>query len=73
MEVGCDRDQAAAAVATGAGRDGVVRDLEAAAERQITGVPAFVIEDRALIPGAQDVETFTIMLTRLHDKYAAAG
>ncbi len=73
VEVGADRALAGEAVATGAGRDGVVRDLEAAAERQITGVPAFVIEDKALIPGAQDVETFTIMLTRLHEKYAAAG
>ncbi len=73
VEVGADRALAGEAMATGAGRDGVVRDLEAATDRQITGVPAFVIEDKALIPGAQDVETFKIMLTRLHDKYAAAG
>ncbi len=73
VEVGADRQLAAEAVAAGAGRDAVVHDLEAATQRQITGVPAFVIEDKALIPGAQDVETFKIMLTRLHDKYAAAG
>ena len=70
--MGVDRELAGEAVATGAGRDGVVRDLEAAADKQITGVPAFVIEDKHLIPGAQDVETLRIMLTRLHDKYAAA-
>ncbi len=72
VEVGVDRELAGEAVATGAGRDGVVRDLEAAADRDITGVPAFVIEDKHIIPGAQDVETLRIMITRLHDKYATA-
>lgn len=68
VEVGVDRELAGEAVATGAGRDAVVRDLEAAADKDITGVPAFVIEDAALIPGAQDVETMQIMLTRMHDR-----
>lgn len=72
VEVGVDRELAGEAVATGAGRDRVVRDLEAAADRDITGVPAFVIEDKHLIPGAQDVETLRIMITRLHEKYAVA-
>ena len=56
------------AVASGAGREQVVAELEAAAERQITGVPAFVIDDVHLIPGAQDVETMRLMLTRIHAK-----
>ena len=67
-DVGVDRELAGEAVATGAGREQVVRDLEAAADRQITGVPAFLIDDRALIPGAQDVSTFRTMITRLWEK-----
>ncbi len=70
VEVGADRELAGEAVATGAGRDSVVADLEAAAERQLTGVPAFVIEDRHLIPGAQDVDTMQKILARVHDKLA---
>jgi len=70
VEVGADRGLAGEAIATGAGRDRVVADLEAAAERQITGVPAFVIEDAHLIPGAQDVETMRALLTRIHAKLA---
>jgi predicted DsbA family dithiol-disulfide isomerase len=70
-EVGADRELAGEAVATGAGRDAVAADLEGAAERQITGVPAFVIEDAHLIPGAQDVDTIRNLLTRIHAKLAA--
>ncbi len=73
VEVGVDRELAGEAVATNAGRDAVVRDLEAAADKDITGVPAFVIEDAALIPGAQDVETIQQILTRMHDRLAASG
>lgn len=70
VEVGADRELAGEAVATGAGRDAVAADLEAAAARDITGVPAFVIEDAHLIPGAQDVETMQHLLTRIHAKLA---
>jgi predicted DsbA family dithiol-disulfide isomerase len=72
VEVGADRELAGEAVATGAGRDAVAEDLEGAAERQVTGVPAFVIEDSFLIPGAQDVDTIRTLLTRMHDKRAAS-
>jgi len=71
VEVGADRELAGEAVGTGAGRDAVVADLQAAAAREITGVPAFVIEDAHLIPGAQDVETMQNLLTRIHAKLAA--
>ena len=73
VEVGADRELAGEAVATGAGRDAVARDLAAAAERQLTGVPAFVLDDRALIPGAQDVETMRAMITRVRAKGMARG
>jgi predicted DsbA family dithiol-disulfide isomerase len=72
VEVGADPELAGEAVATGAGRDAVARDLEAAAERQITGVPAFVLDDRVLIPGAQDVETMRAMITRVREKSIAS-
>ncbi|MBM3638367.1 MAG: DsbA family oxidoreductase [Actinobacteria bacterium] len=42
----------------------VVADIEAAQMRDITGVPAFVLDDRFLIPGAQDVDVFEQLLTR---------
>ena len=70
-EVGADRDEAAEAVANGSGRETVARDLEEAAERQITGVPAFLVAGRALIPGAQDTETMRAIITRVRDKVAA--
>ena len=72
VEVGADRELAGEAVATGAGRDAVEADLQGAAERQITGVPAFVIEDAHLIPGAQDVDTIRNLLTRIHAKRSAS-
>ena len=42
----------------------VVSDIEAAQMRDITGVPAFVIDDRFLIPGAQEVDVFEQLLMR---------
>jgi predicted DsbA family dithiol-disulfide isomerase len=72
VEAGADRELAGEAVASGAGREAVVADLEDAADRQITGVPAFVVEDSFLIPGAQDVETIRTLLTRMHAKRAAS-
>jgi len=42
----------------------VLADIEAAQMRDITGVPAFVIDDRFLIPGAQEVDVFEQLLMR---------
>ncbi|HEX4902333.1 MAG TPA: DsbA family oxidoreductase [Acidimicrobiales bacterium] len=72
VEVGADRELAGEAVATAAGSDPVTLDLREAAERDVTGVPAFVIDDRHLIPGAQDVETMRTLLARIHER-AQAG
>lgn len=47
-----------------AGMTEVVADIEAAQMRDITGVPAFVLNDRFLIPGAQEVDVFEQLLTR---------
>ena len=72
VEVGADRELAGEAIATGTGRDAVASDLEGAVDRQITGVPAFVIEDSFMIPGAQDVDTIRNLLTRMHERQAAS-
>jgi predicted DsbA family dithiol-disulfide isomerase len=72
VEVGADRELAGEAVATGTGRDAVASDLEGAVDRQITGVPAFVIEDSFMIPGAQDVDTIRTLLTRMHERQGAS-
>ncbi|MDZ7673905.1 MAG: DsbA family oxidoreductase [Acidimicrobiales bacterium] len=71
VDAGADRDLAAEAIAADAGRDQVAADLQAAADRQITAVPTFVIEDKAVIPGAQDVETMRLMINRVREKLSA--
>lgn len=69
-EVGLDAG-AAAEVLAGAGYAEEVRDdLLQARDRELTGVPAFVLEDRVLIPGAQEVETFVAVLERTRTKLA---
>src|SRR6056297_2113240 len=45
-EVGLDADAAGEVLVSGAFADEVATDLQMAVERQLTGVPAFVIEDR---------------------------
>lgn len=72
VAAGAGREAAADAVATGAGRAAVAADLEEAAERELTGVPAFVVEDSLVIPGAQDVDTIRTLLTRMHARSGAS-
>jgi predicted DsbA family dithiol-disulfide isomerase len=47
-------------------RDDVAGDLNEAVERGLTGVPAFVVNDQFVIPGAQDTATFVSLLGRIH-------
>jgi predicted DsbA family dithiol-disulfide isomerase len=47
-------------------------DIDQAMDLGITGVPAFVVEDRVLIPGAQDVDTMVSLLTRVRDRLGAS-
>jgi predicted DsbA family dithiol-disulfide isomerase len=68
-ESGLDRDAASDIVRSDAFADDVVADLRAAIERELTGVPAFVIADRVLIPGAQEVETFRAVLERARARF----
>ena len=56
--VGLDRDRAVAILASGEFGE-VVRTEEAYwADRNITGVPAFILDGRMLVPGAQDPDVF---------------
>lgn len=68
---GLDRVEAAAVLADGR-HAGVVRGEENYwAEQNITGVPAFIINGKYMIPGAQDAETFGRVLEKVLEKEAA--
>jgi predicted DsbA family dithiol-disulfide isomerase len=66
---GLDEPEAAEVLASGRFADEVRGDLEGARDRELTGVPAFVIEDRLLIPGAQEAETFVAVLERARQRF----
>jgi predicted DsbA family dithiol-disulfide isomerase len=70
-EAGLDADAAAEVLAGTAFSDEVAEDLVQAQELELTGVPAFLVEERMLIPGAQDVETFVTVLQRAKDRLEA--
>lgn len=70
-ETGLDAASAGEALAAGAFRDVVQADLQGALDREITGVPGFVVEDRLLIPGAQEPETFVDVLQRARARFSA--
>jgi len=59
-----DTTAAAAALDGGAHGDEVRADEAQARELEVTGVPAFVLAERVLIPGAQDVDTFVRVIER---------
>ncbi len=72
-DVGLDADEAAEVLASGAFADEVQADLDAARDRDIHGVPNFVIEDRLSIPGAQEVDTMVMLLERARDRLTAGA
>ena len=67
-ECDLDGDALDAWMKTDAGLDEVQADFAAAAERDITAVPSFVINDQFLIPGAQDPEVFVNVIERILQK-----
>jgi predicted DsbA family dithiol-disulfide isomerase len=67
-EVGLDGVDAAAVLATGAFADEVRADLAEAVENDVLGVPTFLLAPNFAIPGAQEIQTFKMMLTRVHDR-----
>jgi predicted DsbA family dithiol-disulfide isomerase len=68
--VGLDRDEAQA-ILTDRRYDAAV-DAEVAhwQDQNITGVPAFIVDSKYMIPGAQDAETFGRVLERVLEKTA---
>lgn len=65
---GLDDGAAATVLAEGSFAEHVRADRDAAHELDITGVPAFVIAETWVIPGAQDVDTFVSILERARSK-----
>ena len=72
VEAGLDGDAAASVLAGGDFADEVARDLRSAVDRGLSGVPAFVINDQFVIPGAQDVDTFVSLLGRAYERSGSA-
>lgn len=68
--VGLDRAEAAAVLADGRYAAAVDAEIAHWQDQNITGVPAFIIAGKYMIPGAQDVATFVRVLERIIDKEA---
>jgi predicted DsbA family dithiol-disulfide isomerase len=70
-ELGTNRDRVLALLDSDAGVAEVEADLLAARRLELTGVPAYVIERRWTIPGAQDSDTFVTVLRRVDERRRA--
>ncbi len=66
--VGLDRDLAAEMLVSGSWSEQIRADQASAHERGISGVPAFVIDDDWIIPGAQDTDRLVQLLQRVRDR-----
>lgn len=53
---------------TDEGNSEVLEDFQGAAAREITAVPSFVIDNKFLIPGAQDIDVFINVMERVLSK-----
>jgi predicted DsbA family dithiol-disulfide isomerase len=62
---GLDRDELVAYLESDDGVDEVRRELNAAYERGITGVPSFLFEAEFMVPGAVDTASFTRILEQM--------
>jgi predicted DsbA family dithiol-disulfide isomerase len=67
-EVGFDHDDVLAFLESDDGLQDVRADIEQAIDYGIAGVPAFVIDGRWSIPGAQDTDTFVNVFRQLKDR-----
>jgi predicted DsbA family dithiol-disulfide isomerase len=73
-ETGLDGTEAARLLTTDGYGDEVRADRALAAELDIMGVPAFVLEGRdqsLVVPGAQEVETFRLVISRARERLAS--
>lgn len=71
-EAGLNRDEAAAALESERYADQVRQEEIHWQDQNVTGVPAFIINGKFMIPGAQDAATFVQVLDRVIEKEAAA-
>lgn len=70
---GLDTDAALAMLASGDLADEVTADLAAAAGMDIHAVPTMVVDQRLMIPGAQEPETLRALLGRAHQRPDPSG
>jgi predicted DsbA family dithiol-disulfide isomerase len=68
-DIGGDDDAVAPMLASRAYVDDVRADEQQAQEYEITGVPAFVLAERLMIPGAQEVDTMVRVLERAQERF----
>lgn len=65
QEVGLEAETARAWLLDGAGRDEVADSLEFAAGNGLGSVPTYVFDRRVAVPGAQDPDTFAMVMARV--------
>ncbi|NND74299.1 MAG: DsbA family oxidoreductase [Ilumatobacter sp.] len=64
-ELGADRGAVDAFLASDDGRAEVTAELQTARDHGITAVPTYVFNDAWAVPGAQDAETFSRVLSKM--------
>ena len=69
--VGLDRTEAAAVLADGRYAGAVRAEEQYWRDENIAGVPAFIVNGKFMIPGAQDAATFVRVLERVMEREAA--
>ncbi len=67
---GLDRSEAAKVLANGRMVDHVRNEVDYWQNQNITGVPAYIINGKYMIPGAQDAETFGRVIDRILENEA---
>ena len=68
---GLDREEARAVLADGRYKQAVDAEIAHWQDQNITGVPAFIVNGKYMIPGAQDAETFVQVFERVMEKDVA--
>jgi predicted DsbA family dithiol-disulfide isomerase len=70
-EAGLDGEEARAVLTENRFTDQVEQELSYWQNQNITGVPAFIVNGKYMIPGAQDADTFVRYLDKVIEKEAA--
>ena len=72
-EVGFDRDAVETFLESNRGLDEVRRLLDTAIPRGVTAVPTYVVGGGWAIPGAQEPDTFAMIIRKMAEKSVAPG